>query len=145
LGIADLIVLDLLLDAMDDPVFCAAAFEQAEADRLDTSTEYGGALIWDDQGGLVMKPFAPLMRRHDQAYIASTPCLQAVYLGLGHVHFHAQRYDNAPWAGPGKGDLDFVQTYHINAIVLTFLDRKTLNLDVALPGGIILDLGCVTR
>ncbi len=145
LGVADLIVLEQLLDAMDDPVFRAVAFEQAEADRLDTTTEFGGALVWGEQGKLVLKPFTPLMRRHDQAYIASTPCLEAVYMGLAHVHFHTQRFDNAAWAGPGKGDLDFVESHHVNAIVFTYLDRNTLNLDVALPGGIIIDMGCVTR
>lgn len=145
LGVADLMVLDGLLDAMGDVAFREVAFEQADADRLDTTTEFGGALVWNEQGELVFKPFDPLMRRHDQAYLASTACLEAVYLGLAHVHFHAQRYDNTAWAGPGQGDLDFVATHHVNAVVLTFLDRNTLNLDVALPGGIIIDLGCVTR
>lgn len=145
LGLADLIVLDHLLNAMNDPAFRGVAFDLAEADRLDETTEFGGAVVWDTQGKPVLKPFAPLLRRHDQAYIASTSCLEAVYRGLAHVHFHAQQYDTAVWAGPGQGDLDFVEAHQVNAIVLTFIDRDTLNLDVAMPGGVIIDLGCMTR
>lgn len=145
LGLSDLIVLDHLLDGMEDETFRRVAFEQAEADRLDTSTELGGAVIWDEQGKIVLKPFAPLLRRHDQAYIASTACLTAVYLGLAHVHFHAQQFDNSAWAGPGKGDLDFADNHHVNAIVLTYLDPNTLNLDVYFPGGVSIDMGGLTR
>lgn len=145
LGIADLIVIDHLLDAMDRPKVVRELFQQAEADRMDTTTEYGGALCWDEQGELAYRSFDPLLRRHDQAYVASTPCMHAVYKGLAHVHFHTQRYDNAVWAGPGQGDLDFANAQHVNGVVLTFLDRNTLNLDAYFPGGIVIDLGCMTR
>jgi len=145
LGIADLIVLDQLLDAMANPRFVRVAFELAEADRLDTTTEFGGALMWGKRGEVTLQPFDPLLRRHDQAYLASTPCMEAVYLGLAHVHLHAQCYDNAAWAGPGKGDLDFADSQHANGVVLTYLDRNTLNVDAYFPGNIIIDLGCVTR
>ncbi|MEM9344997.1 MAG: hypothetical protein AAGB26_00125 [Planctomycetota bacterium] len=145
LGVADLIVLDYLMDAVQAPGIKRTLFEHAEADRLDTTTEYGGAITWDERGELQYKPFAPMLRVHDQAYVASTRCMQAVHLGLAHVHFHAQRYDNSPWAGPGKGDLDFVEAQHVNAIVLTFIDADTLNLDAYFPSGIVIDLGCITR
>ncbi|MEM9108645.1 MAG: hypothetical protein AAGC72_01325 [Planctomycetota bacterium] len=145
LGVADLIVLDHLLDAMQDRGIKRALFEHAEADRLDNTTEYGGALTWDQRGSLHYKPFIPVLRMHDQAYIASTRCMQAVHVGLAHVHFHAQRYENSPWAGPGKGDLDFVEAQHVNAVVLTFVDTDTLNIDAYFPGGIVIDLGCITR
>lgn len=145
LGIGDLLVLDHVLDAMADPEFVRDVFEQAEADRKDLRTEYGGAIVWDERGELEYKAFTPLLRRHDQAYIASTPCMEAGYLGLAHVHFHTQRHDNSAWAGPGKGDLDFADSQHINGLVLTFLDRNTLNVDAYFPGEIIVDLGCVTR
>ncbi|MFK7789547.1 MAG: hypothetical protein AB8C95_08680 [Phycisphaeraceae bacterium] len=145
LSIADLIVIDQLLDAMNDPAFQVAVFKQADTDLSDTTTEYGGALVWNEQNKLVLAPFAPLIHRHDQAYIASTPCIEAVYLGLAHVHFHAQRHENAGWAGPSQGDLDFVDAHHVNGLVLTFLDRNTLNVDAAFPSGIVIDLGCITR
>jgi hypothetical protein len=145
LGTADLIVLEHLLDAMEDPAVRSGLFEHAEADRLDERTEFGGVLGWDNQGRLIYQPFDPFMRRHDQVYIASSRCMQAVYIGLAHVHFHAQGYDNAPWAGPGKGDLGFVDAHHANALVLTFVDRNTLNVDAYWPAGVVIDLGCVTR
>lgn len=145
LGLADLLVLDAILDAMDEPDVRRVAFEQAEADRRDTSTELGGVLGWDDQGRPTLRPFAPLIHRHDQAYIASTSCINALYLGLAHFHFHTQRYDNAVWAGPGQGDRAFADRYHVTAIVMTFLDQHTLNVDAFMPGGISIDLGCMTR
>lgn len=145
LGIADLLVLDQLLDAMDDPIVVRDFFQQAEADRIDTTTEYGGALVWEDSGRLSYRPFSPLLRQHDQAYIASTPCMEATYLGLAHVHFHTQRFDNAAWAGPGMGDLDFADSQHVNCLVLTYIDKNTLNVDAYFPGRIVIDLGCVTR
>jgi len=145
LGIADLLVLDAMLDAMADPRVCVALFEQAEADKADASTEHGGAMGWDEAGRLVYMGFDPLLRRHDQAYIASNACILAVYRGLAHVHFHCQGYENDNWAGPGKGDLDFANSHHANGMVLTFVDAKTLNIDAYFPGGMIVDLGCITR
>ena len=145
LGIADLVVLDQLLDAMADAGVRRAAFAEAQADLQDTTTEFGGAVLWDNQGEPRLISFVPMIRRHDQAYIATTRCIEAVYRGLAHYHFHAQRYDNADWAGPGKGDLDFADSHHANAIVLTYLDPTTLNVDAYLPGGIVIDLGCMTR
>lgn len=144
-GIADLLVLDELLDAMEDSEVKRVAFAQAEADRLDRSTELGGVVTWNKQGRILLQPFTPLLRRHDQAYIASTPCIDALYLGLAHFHFHTQRYDNTAWAGPGQGDRDFADSHHATAIVLTFLDPVTLNVDAYMPGGISVDLGCMTR
>lgn len=145
LGVADLVVIDHLLDAIKHPLVVRDLFEQAEADRRDTTTEYGGALVWSERGKLDYRPFDPLLRRHDQAYVASTPCMHAVYAGLAHVHFHAQRYDNATWAGPGKGDLDFANAQHVNCVVLTYIDQYTLNIDAYFPGGVVIDLGCMTR
>ncbi|MEO0474438.1 MAG: hypothetical protein AAF085_00515 [Planctomycetota bacterium] len=145
LGVADLLILDQLLDAMGDSRVRRSLFEHAEADRLDNRTEFGGVLGWDDRGDLVYKPYDPILRRHDQAYIASSRCMEAVYLSLAHVHFHAQRYNNAVWAGPGQGDFDFVNTHHATAVVLTFVDQKTLNVDVYWPGNIVIDLGSMTR
>lgn len=145
LGLADLVVIDAMLDAMEDTAFQRLAFEQADADRLDRTSEYGGALTWNEKAQPELRIFPPMIRRHDEVYIASSSCMQAVYIGLAHVHFHAQRFNHHAWAGPGKGDLDFADTHHANAMVLTFVDEATLNLDAYFPGGISVDLGCITR
>ena len=145
LGMADMVVLDHLLDAMDNPAIRRSLFEHADADRVDRRSEYGGVLGWAEQGGLAYRSFDPLFRRHDEAYLASTRCMQALYVGLAHVHFHAQKYDNALWAGPGKGDLGFAKAHYANAVVLTFVDQNTMNVDAYWADGVIIDLGCVTR
>ncbi|MFI4860723.1 MAG: hypothetical protein ACIAXF_08600 [Phycisphaerales bacterium JB063] len=145
LGWADLLVIEAMLDAIAQPSVVSALFEQAEQDRLDTTTELGGVLVWDDDGRLVAQPFEPAMRRRDAEFIASDACVRAMHTGLAHYHFHAQRYDNADWAGPGGGDEAFADNMQANCIVFTFVDRNTLNADAYFPGGIVVDLGCIHR
>ena len=101
---ADLLVLNAMLDALDDDALAAELFRQADADRLDTSSELGGVLTWDAGDRPVARAFAPLIRRHDQVYYAPSACVRAMHTGLAHYHFHAQDHDNAAWAGPGKGE-----------------------------------------
>ncbi len=142
---ADLLVLDALLDALADPALVASLFDQAERDRQDTTTEHGGVLVWSETGAVVARAYAPMLRRHDQEYLASDACIEAMYAGLAHYHFHAQHYDNALWAGPGGGDLRFADNLHAHCVVFTFIDRDTLNADAYFPGGIVVDLGCIRR
>ncbi|XAL99656.1 hypothetical protein OT109_19010 [Phycisphaeraceae bacterium D3-23] len=145
LGWADLLVLDAILDAIADRGVAAALFEQAEQDRLDTTTEFGGVLTWGSDGSPIAQPFEPVLRRRDEEFIASDACVRAMHTGLAHYHFHAQRYDNADWAGPGGGDATFADNLHANCIVFTFIDRNTLNADAYFPGGLAIDLGCIER
>ena len=76
------------------------------------------------------------VRSRSSVTLATTRCINAVYVGLAHFHFHTQRYDNAAWAGPGQGDRRFADSQHATAIVITFLDQRTLNVDAYMPGGI---------
>ena len=145
LGWADLLVLESLLDAMQSTPLTASLFEQAERDRQDTTTEHGGVLTWSREGRVIAQDFAPMLRRHDQEYLASDACVAAMYTGLAHYHFHAQDYDNAIWAGPGGGDFRFADNLHAHCVVFTFIDRDTLNVDAYFPGGIVIDLGCISR
>ncbi|MEM9414158.1 MAG: hypothetical protein AAGA29_01610 [Planctomycetota bacterium] len=142
---ADLLVIEMMLDALADRAVVAALFEQAERDRVDATTEYGGVLTWGDDGQFIAQPFEPMLRRRDEEFIASDACVRAMHTGLAHYHFHAQRYDNAAWAGPGGGDTAFADNLLANCIVFTFIDRNTLNADAHFPGGITLDLGCIQR
>ncbi|MFN3167603.1 MAG: hypothetical protein ACE37H_11115 [Phycisphaeraceae bacterium] len=142
LGIADLVVIAALLETLDEPAVVAELFKQADADHADTATEHGGVITWDENDKPVAKAFAPLLKRHDQVYYASNDCVRAMHTGLAHYHFHAQKHNNAVWAGPGKGDLGFADRLHANCVVFTFIDADTLNADAYFPGGIIVDLGC---
>ena len=145
LGWADLLVVLAVLDALDDPTVVASLFQQADADQSDTTTEYGGVLVWDDRNRVIAKQFEPMLRRHDQAYLASDACIRAMHTGLAHYHFHAQDDDNAAWAGPGGGDFRFADALHAQCLVFTFVDRDTLNADLYFPGQVVLDLGCLRR
>ncbi|MEM1354184.1 MAG: hypothetical protein AAGH88_04795 [Planctomycetota bacterium] len=145
LGRADLLVLLLIDDAMQQKSVRRSLFEQAQADRDDTGTEYGGVLVWDEKGEVVARPFAPAMRRDDRVYFASDACVTAMHTGLAHYHFHAQQPNNAAWAGPGGGDIRFANALHANCVVFTSIDTNTLNVDAYLPGGIVVDMGCIKR
>lgn len=142
---ADLIVLLQIHDALHRPDVAAQLFRQADGDRADTSTEWGGVLVWDQDSQPMARHYPPMLRRHDRMYIASDACVRAMHTGLAHYHFHVQEPDSAVWAGPGQGDLGFADRMHANCVVLTSLDVDTLNADAYFPGGIIVDLGCITR
>lgn len=144
---ADLLGVWAVLDVLDEPTIVAALFEQAEMDRADTSTEYGGVL-WpaSDQGAVGRAVlFRPLASEGDRKFFSSPELIRAMYHGLAHYHFHAQRHDNAAFAGPGPGDLAFARAVGACCVVLTFLDADTLNADVYLPGGEVMDLGMLRR
>lgn len=141
---ADLLAIDLLLDAMSDPLLTRELFRQADADLADTTTEHGGVLDKVD-GRFVAEPFLPVIRAHDQKFYSSDALIQRMYTGLLHYHFHAQKYVNAEYAGPGAGDLAFVENLQASAVVFTFLDQNTLGVDYYQPGGIVIDLGVVRR
>ncbi|MEZ6190674.1 MAG: hypothetical protein R3C45_05210 [Phycisphaerales bacterium] len=141
---ADLLAIDLLLDAMSDPVLVRGLFRQADVDLADTTTEHGGVLDKVD-GRFVAEPFLPVIRAHDQKFYSSDALIQRMYTGLFHYHFHAQKYMNAEYAGPGAGDLAFVANLQASAVVFTFLDQNTLGVDYYQPGGIVIDLGVIRR
>jgi hypothetical protein len=141
---ADLLTIDLLLDAKSDPLLVRELFRQADADLADTTTEHGGVLDKVD-GRFVTEPFLPVIRAHDQKFYSSDVLIQRMYTGLLHYHFHAQKYMNGEYAGPGAGDLTFVENLQASAVVFTFLDQNTLGVDYYQPGGIVIDLGVVRR
>ncbi|MEM6458114.1 MAG: hypothetical protein AAF710_01850 [Planctomycetota bacterium] len=145
LGPADLRLLDAVLDAMDDPAVTAAWFTQADADHAEPTTEYGGVLTWNAAGRFVAAAFPTEFRAGDHKYVTPRELVTATHTGLAHYHFHAQQHDHADYAGPGRGDLDFTDALDAATLTLTFLDRDTLNVDLALPGRVVLDLGTVTR
>lgn len=142
---ADLATALLVKDAMDDPAVTAAWFAQADADLRDTTSEYGGVLTWDQTGRLRAQAFAPNQRQGDRKFFSPPALIAAMYTGLAHYHFHAQAFENAEFAGPGRGDLFFTQSMNAHTLTLTFIDRDRLNVDFAFPGGWVLDLGGIDR
>jgi len=153
LGWADLLVLDainLLLwpkAVRGSSSAVADLFVIADADQRDQSTEFGGVLVRGEASGARWRValYDPARKQHDEVFHASDACVRAMHTGLAHFHFHAQRHDNAVWAGPGGGDFQFADNLHANCIVLTFIDRDTLNVDAYFPGAVVVDLGCIRR
>ena len=141
---ADLAQVELLIGAMRAPGFAPSVFAQADADRLDKSSEHGGVITWQN-GGIIAKAFPPEFRGQDDRYIASDKMIHALYTGLAHYHFHAQHFNNAKWAGPGPGDLKLINRLGTAAVVFTFINRHTINVDYYKPGNVIIDLGMLRR
>jgi hypothetical protein len=68
------------------------------------------------------------------------------YTALAHYHFHAQSYGNAKFAGPGIGDMERIaRTQQFNGLVLTFIDKNRLNVDLYFRPDVVIDLGTVVR
>ena len=125
----------------------AALMEQADADRKDTSTEYGGVLDATDDGGFValLFPPRPAQRLGDNRFVASPELLDRGHTALFHYHFHARRADEREYAGPGPGDFEYAQRFGRSGLVFTSINMNTLNADYFQPNGGRLDLGELHR
>lgn len=141
---ADLLTIHRILDALSDRVLVFALFNQADQDLVDTTTEHGGVLIGNNNQ-MQAKSIPPVIRSHDQMFYSSDTLIKQMYTGLAHYHFHAQQHANEAYAGPGAGDLKFIESLRANAVVFTFLDRDTLGVDYYQPGGVVIDLGVIRR
>lgn len=146
----DLLTLELLIESMGRPDLVASWFEQADADLADIRTEYGGLLKvaeHEDNGSRDIRAVAymPITMRHDYAYYSPPGLLIDLPHAIAHYHFHAQDYRNRHAAHPGPGDLEFADQMRITGLVLTFINRRTLNVDFYAPGGIVVDLGNIHR
>lgn len=140
---ADLLTIHQLLDGLSDQAMVQSLFEQADADRLDETTELGGVMDACPQWQAIL--FKPEIRRHDRKFVPSAAMLQRLHTGLAHYHFHAQQYRNRDYAGPGRGDLESADHLQANCLVFTFIDQDRLNVDYYQPGGVAIDLGVIHR
>ncbi|MEM1212372.1 MAG: hypothetical protein AAGI68_08750 [Planctomycetota bacterium] len=151
---ADEPMITVIVCLLNEPATQRVLFEQADADRDDASSEYGGVLVVPvrhDAAAAV--PFDPLVRRDDHRYYPPPALFDRLLSseGIAYYHFHAQSYDQAEFAGPGMGDLRVAARLGLTVVVFTFLDRDTLNVDVAFPGRTtntmpkVVDLGSIKR
>ncbi len=146
LSFGDLLVISFIQEALADRELVESWFEQAEADRVDKMTEHGGLLGWAADGSMTARASAPAFRRHDRVFYPPQQMIIDAYTALCHYHFHAQRYNNRDYAGPGLGDLQRIaQTQQFNGLVFTFIDRDTLNVDYYQPHDVVIDLGVIER
>lgn len=158
-------------EALKDPRVRAALFEQAAADRADTSAEYGGGLwatdavpgapgspkwgVKDQPAGFIAHGYAPRpsQRINDRTFVAPEDMFTAEGAGgrsLAHYHFHVQIARNTDYAGPGHGDMEYAATHGRACLVFTSVSDSKLNVDYyqrpARPGapGAQIDLGEVS-
>ena len=151
LSFGDLVSILAIDDAIREPRVVLALFEQAEEDRADTTTEYGGVIQLATtrtsmgQFAAISYPPRPITREGDQSFVASREMIEDTPRALAHYHFHVQRERNKQYAGPSDADLRYAALYGRTCLVFTSIDADILNADLYLPNGAILDLGEVRR
>jgi hypothetical protein len=155
LSFGDLLSILLIDDALHQPGMNAEFFKQVRDDRADSSTEYGGALFARDQpptttttntdqsGTFVVRLFPPrpAQRVNDRTFVASEEMFRQSGRSIAHYHFHVQTDNNAEYAGPGRGDLEYAQTHGRNCVVLTSVRSGILNADFYIRDNLMIDLG----
>jgi hypothetical protein len=129
---------------MQDRALVSTIFSQAEADRTDDTTEYGGVIDLTAIGPQAVQ-YEPMARINRWKYVPSQTMIQHLYMALAHYHFHAQAYRNGAHAGPGQGDLRMANNLRPNCVVFTFIARDKLNVDYYQSGDVVIDLGTIYR
>jgi hypothetical protein len=146
----DCLAILIIDDALSTEGVGKELWSQAERDMKDTSTEYGGLVEVAAPGEskpfrVTLFPPRPTQRSGDNRFVASDDMLRAGTWALAHYHFHAQRMNNAEYAGPGPGDEEFAIEHGKNCLVFTPVREGDLNVDFFIAGGIKLDLGVLRQ
>lgn len=122
----------------------AALLRQAELDRKDTTTEYGGVLESPEAGAKVVLHMPRGSERGgDSTFVASPEMIGASTYGLAHYHFHAQNWRQQEYAGPSPQDLEYAKRYGRACLVFTAVREGQLAVDYYQPDGVVVDLGVI--
>lgn len=146
-------------EALADPKIVDELFRQADNDRADTTSEYGGLLFVKDQAPTPLRPDTgggeaflvrgftprPSQRVNDRTFVASEEMFSQSGRSLAHYHFHVQSDRNSEYAGPGKGDNDYADMHGRSCLVFTSVRSGIMNVDYYHRGGVVVDLGEVRR
>jgi hypothetical protein len=141
----DMAAMLIAIRAMQVAEVRAHLFDYAQRDRDDPTTEYGGVIALDEQNRFEILEFPPVIREHDQKFIASQEMLNAAYVGIFHFHLHVQKVKNDRFAGPGFGDSNYADNTRANCLVFTSINQDTLNVDYYRYGRVVVDLGEIKR
>lgn len=141
---ADMATIDLLYTSVQSSAMIQTLFKQADKDYIDTSTEHGGVITVAD-GVVNATRFSALYTQGDLKFIPTDEMIQSLYTNLAHYHFHAHREHNRDFAGPSKGDMRMINQLETHALVFTFIDKDTLNVDYYQPNGAVVDIGVIRR
>jgi hypothetical protein len=141
----DVLAMLVVDEALKDPGVRAAFVKQIETDIRDTSTEHGGVLRAVASDGTRFEaehfPPRPTQRVGDTRFVASDEMVKASGRALAQYHFHAQRWENRDYSGPGPGDMEYATEHGHNCLVLTPTRRGMINVDFYQRGGAVIDLG----
>ncbi len=150
----DLYVIYVALSVLQNqPELSAQVFDLIDKDVADTTTEYGGVVVWKESNALLpiekqpmeIRYVSPARRDHDRKYVSSDELVKQAYTGFAHFHLHAQYYENVDWAGPGRGDLEFADRLGFNCLLFTSIKKGLFNADFYQAGRVVVDLGSVGR
>lgn len=142
---ADLIAILTIDEAIRDPAVVASLVKQADLDRRDETTEYGGVLeLVNDRPRALLYPPRPGQRQGDMQFVASDDMVARSDRALAHYHFHAQSVKNGTNAGPSRGDVQYAARSGRSCLVLTTVREGTLDVDYYQPNGVVVDLGTIS-
>jgi hypothetical protein len=141
----DLAAMMLALDLLNERALLVHVFEQADRDREDRSTEFGGVVAIDSDGRGELLEFEPRSKASDVRYESPQLLFDALYTAPFHYHNHTQKYDNADYAGPHLGDFAFADSARCNGLVFTFLSTDLMGVDFYRHDRLVVDLGAVER
>ena len=140
----DLAAMLIAIRAMEVPQVVAHLFDYAARDRAEESTEFGGVIGLDSKNRFEILEFEPVIREHDQKFIASQEMLDAAYTAIFHFHMHVQYERNDRFAGPGYGDSNYADNTRANCLVLTSVGARKMNVDFYRHNRVVVDLGDIT-
>ena len=142
----DVLAMLVIDEALTQPDLVERLFKQAELDRRDTTTEYGGVIESAGDGfRVVLFVPRPKARRGDRQFVASADMIEQSDRSLAHFHFHVQEIGNAEYAGPSDGDRAYATRYGRSCVLLTSITRDTMDVDFYVTGDVVVDLGEVRR
>jgi hypothetical protein len=143
----DAISILIAIDALENPSLVAGLFEQADADRADTSTEHGGAFDFNREGTITARTYdaRPNERLGDRQFVASHDLIDASDESLFHYHFHAASAKNSDYAGPSDADIKYASEHGRSCLVITSLSADKMDVDWYRGNGAAIDLGAITR
>ena len=144
----DLLAILMIDRAVSTPEFARVMLQQAELDRNDRKTEYGGVVeaVNSPDGSVamfraVLFPPRPRDRIGDGQFIASRDMFDYSARSLAHYHLQVQREKNYKYAGPSSGDLRYASLSGRSCVVFTSLGSDRLGVDYYQPNGATIDLG----
>lgn len=143
----DLATVELLSGCLAHPPVGDTWIEQADRDRADRTTEFGGVIEFDERGSCVLRQYVPesWARTGDERFVAPASMLADAADAIAVYSLQAQRVQNRAHAGAGYGELARARENGRVWMVLTSVGPSSLNADVVFPSGACLDLGTIRR